>query len=281
MIVRTPDGKWAVYSPTLRILTRVGLDERDALSAASEELGSIDKARAALADVGTWDAVLRLMDEPTRRALARRYGVEAPPPAPEARHRAENAAAKLKALEARKRRAAARRAAAVLRSERRRAERAGARAQRAAEREAAARARQAAKEARAKERRRARSERTAQVEEARPPRKVYTPEERAEAHRIASRAHYRATNAEGIKARADAAAHARAQRVAAYLLFGSCSRAANLCGCAPTSVDDALRAAGIVKTGKRTPLAAEVERTMRNYGFGEKAITRALRHAAP
>ena len=69
-----------------------------------------------------------------------------------------------------------------------------------------------------------------------------------------------------------------AQRVAAYLLFGSCSRAANLCACAPTSVDDAVRAAGVAKIEKRTPLAAEVERTMRNFGFDEKAIKRALRY---
>lgn len=281
MIVRTPDGKWAIYSPALRILTRVGLDERDALSAASEELGSVDKARAALADVESWDAVLKLMDEPTRRALARRYGVEAPPPALQVRRREQNAAAKLRALEARERRAEARRAAAVLRNERRRAERAEARAQRAAEKEAAALARQAAKKARADARRRARSEHAGQVKETSKPRKVYTPEERADAHRAASRNHYRHTNAEGIKERADAAAHKRAQRVAAYLLFGSCSRAANLCGCAPTSVDDAVRAAGVAKIEKRTPLAAEVERTMRNFGFDEKAIKRALRHAKP
>lgn len=104
MIVRTPDGKWAVYSSALRILTRVGLDERDALSAASEELGSIDKARAALADVESWDAVLRLMDEPTRKALARRYGVEAPPPAPQVRRRELAAEGRARAAEARARR---------------------------------------------------------------------------------------------------------------------------------------------------------------------------------
>ena len=107
MIVRTPDGKWAIYSPSLRILTRVGLDERDALSAASEELGSIDKARAALADGESWDAVLRLMDEPTRKALARRYGVGAPPLSPTTVRQRELAAeGRARVAEGRARRAA-------------------------------------------------------------------------------------------------------------------------------------------------------------------------------
>ena len=259
MIVRTPDGKWAIYSPALRILTRVGLDERDALSAASEELGSIDKARAALADVESWDAVLRLMDEPTRKALARRYGVAVPPPAPAVRRREENAAANLKAVEARERRAAAKSAADALENERRRAE---AKAKRDAE-----------KDARAEERLRARAE-------SRAPRTVYTPEERDDAHRVAALAYYHRQSADAAP-RVAAAAHKRAQRVAAYLLFGTYSRAANLCGGAPDSVRAAVRAAGVAKIEKRTPLADEVERTMRNFGFDEKAIKRALKHAKP
>ena len=226
MIVRTPDGKWAIYSSALRILTRVGLDERDALSVASEELGSIDKARAALADVESWDAVLRLMDEPTRKALARRYGVEAPPLSPATIRQRELAAeGRARVAEGRARRAEVK-----------------------AEQRAAAPAK---------------------------PRPVVI----APTPRDAPRPRTPPDERAAVVARKAGAAHKRAQRVAVYLLFGTYSRAANLCGCSPEGIESALRLAGVAKIEKRTPLAAEVERTMRSFGFEEKAIARALKHA--
>ena len=226
MIVRTPDGKWAIYSSALRILTRVGLDERDALSVASEELGSINKARAALADVESWDAVLRLMDEPTRKALARRYGVEAPPLSPTTIRQRELAAeGRARVAEGRARRAAS------------------------------------------------------PPQPPKKPRPVVMPTVRTP--RPAPPPRTPIDERAALEARKATASHKRAQRVAVYLLFGTYSRAANLCGCSPEGIESALKLAGIAKIEKRAPLAAEVERTMRNFGFDEKAIKRALKHAAP
>lgn len=73
--------------------------------------------------------------------------------------------------------------------------------------------------------------------------------------------------------------HERRRRVAAYLLFGTYTRAAALCGCTPEGIKSTLEIHGVARIAKRTPPAVEVERTMRNFGFDDKTIQRAMKHA--
>lgn len=245
MIVRTPDSKWAIYSPDLHTLTRMGLDERAALSTLSMELGSIDKAREALTGgEAAWAHALADMDAPTRMATLRRFGLSAAPPvspvsalmtkgeAAKIRRHVHKAKAEQKVKEGRARRAAQKLAARV----------------------------------------HAKPVATPPKE----PRIKLTPEERAARARERSLRYYYKHQAPSQEQR-QKTAHERRRRVAMYLLFGNYSLAAQLCGCTPDGIKSSIKAAGVAPIAKRQPPKVEVLRTMDNFGFEEKKIERALK----
>jgi hypothetical protein len=296
--IMLPDGTWAIWAARVQLPIRMGATQGELFADVSRALGSVSKAREAFeraaSDGERWERLLASLPPDDARSLRRRVG-EAQTPSrtiygerEAAAQEAEQAAAaaiEADKLRQREERLERRRQQDKLRRARKAGEREARREvkQRAAEERAAcAAARKAAREAQRIERAAARV--AAQAERAAKRAAAAAAAGHSTATKIddgmsRSLRHWRKVTAEKREQRQAARLKEGCRQVAMYLLFGTYSAAAALCGCTPDAVKASVRLADIEPIGKQTPLAIEVKRTMNNYGFDRKTIERALKRA--
>jgi hypothetical protein len=292
--IMLPDGTWAIWAARVQLPIRMGATQGELFADVSRALGSVSKAREAFeraaSDGDRWERLLASLPPEDARSLRRRVG-EAQAPSrtiygerEAAAQEAAQAAAAIKADREREREARLerRRQQDKLRRARKAGEREARREvkQRAAEERAAcAAARKAAREAqrivRAAARVAAQEDRAAKKAAA----AGHSKATKIDDGMSRSLRHWRKVTAEKREQRQAAQLKEGCRQVAMYLLFGTYSAAATLCGCTPEAVKASVRLAGIEPIGKQTPLAIEVKRTMNNYGFDRKTIERALKRA--
>jgi len=293
--IMLPDGTWAIWAARVQLPIRMGATQGELFADVSRALGSVSKAREAFerasSDGDRWERLLASLPPEDVRSLRRRVGEAQTPSrtiygereaAAQEAERAAAAAIEADKLRQREERLERRRQQDKLRRARKAGEREARREvrQRAAEERAAcAAARKAAREAQ----RIVRAAARAAAQEDRAAKKAA-----AAGHSTATKIddgmskslrHWRKITAEKREQRQAARLKEGCRQVAMYLLFGTYSTAATLCGCTPDAVKASVRLAGVEPIGKQTPLAIEVRRTMTNYGFDRKTIERALKRA--
>jgi hypothetical protein len=294
--IMLPDGTWAIWAARVQLPIRMGATQGELFADVSRALGSVSKAREAFeraaSDGDRWERLLASLPPEDARSLRRRVGEAQTPSrtiygereaAAQEAERAAAAAIEADKLRQREERLERRRQQDKLRRARKAGEREARREvkQRAAEERAAcAAARKAAREAQ----RIVRAAARVADQEERAAKKAAAAAGHSTATKIddgmsKSLRHWRKITAEKREQRQASRLKEGCRQVAMYLLFGTYSASAALCGCTPEAVKASVRLAGIEPIGKQTPLAIEVKRTMNNYGFDRKTIERALKRA--